>query len=107
MERLGMFIQERLVALDAEFATLSAVPTEKDVEVRIKEIARLVPDALLLALFPESARALVSAVGRVRFDRGVISIDYADEYRDLFPSPHRVTVKQDRSNRRWVVSDCC
>jgi DNA invertase Pin-like site-specific DNA recombinase len=99
--------QERIAAIDAEIATLSAIPTVQDVEHRIAEIERLVPDTLTLRLSPDGARAILAKLGRVVFDQGVISVDYALEYRYLFPTPHRVTVKKDRTEGRWQILDSC
>lgn len=97
--------QERLAALDAELATLSAFPTEEDVAHRIAEIARLVPNATLLALSPDAARKVAAALGRVVFHQGVVSIAYAPEYRDLFPHPERIMPKYSKRHTRWTLID--
>lgn len=99
--------QERIANIDAELATLSAIPSQQDIEHRIAEIARLVPVLSLLALSSDAARSVVSALGHVVFDQGMIRMEYAAEYRDLFPTPHRVTAHHLRTPYRWEIRDCC
>lgn len=96
--------QERIAALDAQIAALSDVPTADDIEDQIATIARLVPNAALLALFPDNARAAIAALGRVVFHAGTVRIDYADEFRHLFPRPAVAHVTFDQSVKRWNVS---
>lgn len=99
--------QERIAAIDAELATLLAIPTVEDMERQIEAIVRLVPNVALLALFPDTARSIIARVGRVVFDQGVIRMEYAPEYRDLFPAPHRVKAEHKRHPYRWEILDCC
>jgi hypothetical protein len=98
--------QERIAAIDAEIATLSAIPTVQDVSHRIAEIERLVPIVALLALSPDAARSVVSTLGHIVFDQGIVRMEYAAEYRDLFPRPHRVR-PEFQKGRQWVIVDVC
>jgi transcriptional regulator with XRE-family HTH domain len=99
--------QERIAAIDAELATLSAIPSQQDIEHRIAEIARLGPMLPLLPASSSAARKFVSALGHVVFAGGAIRMEYAPEYRDLFPTPHRVTAHHLRTPYRWEIRDCC
>jgi site-specific DNA recombinase len=90
-------LQRQLATVTAELDDLTDLPNEDDLADRLAEIARLMPAVTLLELRPDAMRATLAALGQVVFDGGVVSIQYAPRYRDVFPAPCRVRAVYRRS----------
>lgn len=100
-------LQAKLATVDAELAELIAIPSEHDYAARLAEVRRIAPDPRELDLVDDNLRRVLAALGRVVFD-GTVMIEYAPEYRDLFPSPARIRAVPIRGQGSctWQIEGC-